>query len=380
MADIWYWSPRSIAEGLEFKTDIRTSRTSEIRDGYKDATQRLALSYRVAPDVAERMIALFEKDPNRVVLVPEWPTATIHQDIAIEAGDTTIPVVDSVVYAVGQDVFVGNPETSWEKCTVSAVGANEITISPGTVAAYTGTASRPVTVAPLIEAIMPAGVQFTTTFPLTDLTAQFLAIKPIDIGLNPYPVYQDRPVVTDGAYLFSALQGAKTRASVLVDSMFGAYDIVETEAKPRRFGTLSFLDVTDAERVRRRRFFHFMRGRDGEMWVPSDQPAMGLNAGFAGSSLSLNIRPFADAASMIGRSIMISQNGSTALREITSAEDVSATAQTIGMAAIGFAGTAAAQIKLLTKCRFDVDLFETVYQFSVGGLLARMSAQTVEVP
>lgn len=380
MANVWHWSPRSIAEGLEFHTDIRKTRTSEIRDSYKDATQRTTLAHRVSPDVAERMISLYQADPNQVFLVPEWQTATMHRDLTIASGATTIPVVDDVVYAVGQDIFVGNPETSWEKCTVSAIGTNELTIAAGTSAAYVGTVSAPVTVAPLIEAIMPGGLQFADSFPMKDVSGQFLAIKPIEIGQNPYPLFNARPLVTDGAFIFAPLQGAISRASVLVDSKFGSYAIVETEELSRRFGTLSFIDTTDAQRIQRRRFLHFMRGRDGEMYVPSPQADVVLNAGFTSSSLSLDIKPFTSAANMIGRSILITQNGATAARTITSATDVSPTSQAISMTAIGFTGTSAARIRMLTKCRFDVDEFEIAYQFSVSGLLARFSAPTIEVP
>ena len=380
MVNVWFWSPRRISEALEFNTDIRKTRTAESRDSYKDATQRLMMSHKVTPYIAQNMVALYEEDPNQVFLVPEWPNATINRDTTIALGTTIISVVDTVVYSIGQEIFVGNSETGWEKCVVSSVGANDLTISPGTVTSYVGSAGSPVIIAPLIEAILPAGVQFSTDFPMQDVSVQFVAIKPIEIGQNPYTDLSSIPVVTDGAVSFEPIQGAKKRASVLVDSKFGSYAIAETESYQRRSGTLSFMDTTDAQRVQRRRFLHFMRGRDGEMYVPSPQADVLLNAGFTSSSLSLDIKPFTSAANMIGRSILVTQDGATAARTITSATDVSPTSQAIGVAAIGFAGTTDARVRLLTKCRFDVDEFEIAYQFSVGGLLARLSAPTIEVP
>lgn len=381
MSSIWHFPPNSMSETLEFVTDIRRSRSAESRDSYKDATQRLVYGYTVDPSIAERMIGFYRNDSSQIFRVPEWPTATIGSSIVITALDTTADVEDGAAYQVGQEVMIGIVGGAWEVLTVDSIASDQLTFTTAAVGTYTGSEQLPAFIVPMINAFAPNGLEFAAQFPVRDLSITFLSLSPVDLAANPYATFETIPVVDDGEVAFSSLAGRVNKATILVDSMFGAYELAETEDFVRRFGTLSFFDETYADRFERRRFFHFMRGRDGEMWVPTGQADIELNAGFSSAALSFNIVPFADSDVTIGQAIRVSENGNTRIRKINSVTVNSPTSWTVGFTgSIGFTGTTAAEISLLTRSRFDTDQIAISYQFTAGGLVAFTTAATVECP
>lgn len=379
MAEVWHWAPNSLTETLEFKTDLRNSRSAERRDSYCEAIQKLSFGHVVSPEVAEQMFARLLVDPNQTHLVPEWPTATISPDTSISITDTVIPVEDDVVYAVGQKVFFGAGD-AWEVGEVDSLGGSSITLTAGSSAGYTGSPQEPFFVAPLILSILPDGIQYSARYPIRGVTMQFLSVEPVDISESPASTYDGLPLVLDGMVSISELSGSVGRSSILASSGFGVFDIIESETFNRRRSTLSFLDTSYAERLARRRFFHFMNGRSGEMWTPSGQPDVSLNSSFGSSSLTIDVKPIGPASYMVGKTIIISEGANSVVREITGAVDNSATSQSLEISATGFNGTVDAQISLLTRCRFDTDTFDLSYGFSQDGLIARSSMPTVEVP
>lgn len=376
---VFHWQPQSLAETLSFRTEVKKARTAERRVSFADAIQRQAFGFVVDAPTSEDMIGDFLADPNQTFLVPEWPTATLRTSGTITATDTVIPVEDSVVYAVGQQVLIGQGE-AWEQAEVDATGTGEITLTAGVADTYAANDFYPTFVVPLVEAICPGGLAITKLVNWRRVDVDFLTTVPVDIAHDPYDQFDDRPFVDDG-YLVTGAEEPAGRAGVLMDSGHGAFSIEETETFTRRGLTLSWVLETYADQMRLRRFLHFMRGRDGELYASAQEAELVLNAGFSASALTINVQPVRPAADMVGLTILIQEGSNQIFRTITGATDVNDTEQSLTIATPGFVGTVAAKISFLTKCRFDTDDFEIAYNFRRGGgTIAQVSAPIIEVP
>ncbi len=378
MAEVWRWWPQSIAETLEFETDVRMTRAGEWRDSLKDATQFLTLSHILSAPRAETMIEAVRANALGEWLVPEWPNATVSTG-TLSAAATVIPVAIPAAYAVGQGVFIGTGPDAWEQRTVASIGASDITLTAGLGATYAGAESRPVIVAPLVLCIAPGGLDFQTAFPVQGLSARFMSIRPVDLAANPYPTLSGVPVITDGRVPFQPLQGGINQAADLFASGFGAYALQPAELYTRRRGTVSWYTKGHAARWALRGFLHFLRGRDGEFWLPTGQNDLPLVNPVASAALNITVRPVMGNAAMVGRRIVIREGASIVIREVTGASDAGAN-QSLTIAAPGVAFTTAAAVSLATRSRLDTDQIEIAYQFAAGGLSASVALPVIEVP
>lgn len=354
------------------------ARTGEWRDSLKDATQFLTLGHLLHHSKAEALIAAVEDNALGEWLVPEWPNATISVS-TLAAAATVVPVDAPAAYTVGRFVFIGVDEDTWEIGEVDSVGAGDITLVEGLDFTYTGSTHKPLIVAPLVLSIIPSGVEFQTAFPLQGLNVRFMGIEPLDIALNPYSLHSTHPVVVDGRVAFQPLAGSMSQASDLFDSGFGAYALQAVENYTRRRGIVSWYDKGNAARWERRRFIHFLRGRDGEFWLPTAQNDLPLVSGVSSGALSITVKPCASNAKMVGKRITISEGANIVTREVTGASSVGAN-QSLAIAATGVAFTTAAVVSLTVKSRLDTDQIEIGYQFAGGGLAAFCSVPVVEVP
>lgn len=378
MAEIWRWRPQAIGETLEFETDVRMARSGEWRDSLKDATQFLSLSHTLQSARAEAMIEAVRANALGQWLVPEWPNATVSTG-TLAATATVIPVEMPDAYRVGQAVFIGVDDGTWEQGEIASIGASDITLTDGLTGTYAGTPGRPVIVAPLVLCIAPGGIEFQSVFPVQGLAARFMAIEPVDLAENPYPTHANLPVVTDGRVPFQPLAGAMNQAADLFASGFGAYALQQVETYARRRGTVSWYDKGHAARWARRRFLHYLRGRDGAFWLPTGQNDLPLVSGVASGALSITVRPCAANAAMIGRRITIREGANVVTRQVAGASTVGDN-QALSIDAPGVAFSTAAIVSLTVKSRLDADQIEIGYFFAAGSLAATCVAPVIEVP
>lgn len=378
MAEVWRWWPQSITEALEFATDVRSTFQGEWRDSLKDATQFLTLGHTLRHARAEALIEAVRANALGEWLVPEWPNATLSAG-TLAAAAVTVPVAVPAAYRAGQTVFIGTSDTAWETRVVDSVGLSSITLTTGLGATYTGTDARPIVVAPVVPCIAPGGVEFQTVVGVQGLSMRFMSIDPIDIAANAYPLHDDRPVVTDGARPFQPLAGALNQAGDLMASGFGAYELQAAENFARRRTTLSWFDKGAAARFARRQFLHFLRGRDGEFWVPSGQRDLVLQSSVSSGALSITVAPVASNAAMVGRLIVLREGASIVAREVVSATSAGAN-QVLEIAAPGVAFSAAAIVSMAVRSRLDADTVELSYFWAASGLASLCSVPAVEVP
>lgn len=378
MAEVWRWWPQSIGETLEFATDVRQTFQGEWRDSLKDATQFLTLGHTLRHARAEAMIEAVRANALGSWLVPDWPCATVSQT-TLAAAATAVPVDVPAAYRVGQAVFIGTWDDAWETGLVAAVGGSSITLSAGLAATHTGTKARPLVVAPVVPCIAPGGVEFQTVVGVQGLSARFMSVDPIDVAANAYALHDGRPIVTDGARPFSPLSGALNQAAELMASGFGAYELQAAENFTRRRTSLAWYDKGAAGRFARRQFLHFLRGRDGEFWVPSGQRDLVLQDPVTSAGISVTVAPIASDTAMVGRLIVLREGSSIVAREVISA-GTTAGEQSLEIDPTGIDFTTAAVVSLAVRSRLDTDVLELSYFWAAGGLASLCNAPAIEVP
>ena len=375
MSEVWRWTPSTISEQLEFATDVRSSQTIEVRDSMKDATQYLTVNHVVEHAVAEEMRRLVRANPLGEWLVPEWPTASIYKTTSALAAATVLPVDDSAAYQVGQQVFVGT-DLAYELAEVAALGVGEITITSGLVDSYVGTPGDPLAIAPILTCIAPAGITFAMQYPVTSLSVAFMSIVPVDLAQSSYPEYEDLPIMTDARVPFSPLGGSISQQNILFDSGFGAYLPIATEDFVRQYDTASFFDSNWADRFERRRFLHFMRGRDGEAWSMTGINNLPIvTNGGTSATVEFNGIP----ADLLGLHVVFWDGVNYYGREITGVLDAGENLALITFATVPDLDTSFC-ISFITRIRFDTDSFDLSYIISTNGLYCSFAVDVIEVP
>jgi len=378
MPEVWNYFPQALTEALEFETDIRQTPGGEWRDSLKDATQVFKVSHVVNSEKGEAIIDRVRANSCGDWYFPEWPNQT-RLYVNVASATTVLNVDNSDVYAVGQKVLVATDDNNWEEATVASKAVGSITLTAGLVNSYGGNAIRPVVVVPLVLCIAPNGAEFQSSFGSVAVSASFMAMEPLDLSNNHYSLFQSIPVVTDGAVPISALAGSISQAIDVMASRFGAYEQQEVELFERRRGTVSWFDKGPLAMWNRRRFVHFLRGRDGEFWLPSGKNDLVLQAVVDAGDLSLSVKGVVPDARMVGKTVVLKEGTNVVCKEITAAL-TTAGIQELEITATGVAFSQNATVSFLTKSRLDNDSIEFMYQFVGGGLASTCVVPTVEVP
>ena len=378
MPEVWNYFPQGLSESLEFETDVRQTPQGEWRDSLKDATQVFSVSHILNQSKAETALGRVEANSFGEWYFPDWANQT-RTTSNIAAATTVLTVDNSAVYSVGQKVLVAIDDDHWEQGEVLSKAVGSVTLVAGLTNAYGGSVIRPAVVVPLVLCIAPNGAEFQATFNYNSLAMSFMSIDPLDLSENNYPLFQSLPVVLDGAVAFSPLAGSVSQAIDVMASRFGAYEQQEVELYTRRRGTVSWYDKGHVAMWNRRKFIHFLRGRDGEFWMPSGRNDLKLQASIGASDLTVSVIGLIPDAQMAGKLILIKEGSNVVYKEVTGAL-TTAGVQDLEITATGIAFSQSAVVGFMNKSRLDSDTLEVQYQFVAGGLASFCAVPTVKVP
>lgn len=374
-SEFWRWEPQYLSEKLEFETDIRMARAAEWRDGLKDATQFYEFSHILPSATAEKLLGKVENNAVGTWFVPEWPMrSTIVGTVG--AGSSVLPVPVPEAYTVGGIACIGVGDDDRELLLVNSLGAGVINVS-FTAVSRTGTQQRPIVVAPVVNCIGQMGAEFQSYFPNKDVSMSFMSIEPRNLAGNHYALFDSMPAVIDGGVAFQALRGSVNQATDLFASGFGAYFLQPVENYTRRGGTVSWFDQNPVDRWNRRKFLHYLRGRDAPFLAPSFQRDLVLTANVNAAAISMSVVPSLPNSQMVGKYLMLSENGVRAFTKVSAASGT--TTQTLAIQATGVAFTSAAAVSFVTKSRLDTDDLSINYQFSSGDIAMSCSYPIIEV-
>jgi len=377
MPETWQYFPQGLSETLEFETDVRQAPGGEWRDSLKDATQFFNTFHVMGAIKAEGVLERVRQNTFGDWYFPDWANQT--RVLSTLASTTTVlNVVNTAAYVVGQKVLVAIDDDNWEQGEVASKGVGTITLTSGLLNSYGGNSVRPAVIVPLVLCIAPNGAEFQSYFNANDINLTFMSMEPQDLSGNAYPLFLDLPVVTDGAVPFSPLAGAVSQAIDLMQSRFGAYEQQEAELYVRRRGVLSWFDKGVSAMWARRQFLHFLRGRDGEFWLPTGRNDLKLTAAVDAADLSISVEGVLPDAQMADKYIVIRENSNVVCKQVAAALTTGGV-QDLEITATGVDFSTDAAVSFITKSRLDNDSVEVSYSFVAGGLASTCAVATVEV-
>ncbi len=359
MPEFWPFVPLvdGAVEKLSWLTDVRQTVAGEMRDGLRDARQKFVLTFEF--DDRERAEAIEVASNNMLgdFEVPDWPSRTLLAG-AVQDTDTVIAVDTDADYRAGGRAVIYMSRTEYALVDIATVGVGEITLSAPVGVTLTGSASDPLAVAPLRTAYLVGGLAESRLFRgRTLITAEFECRDGIDLGRNNYVIHEGYPVLTDPSVVVSPLDGGVARAVAYVDSGLGSVVGMPVRDVVISRETMSFIDQGLTPRWNRRRFLHYLRGRDSAFWLPSWSRDIELVAQWSSAGNFITVLPLLDdVADYVGRHIQV-DDGAFIHRKITSAI-VSGSNHRLYMSPPGRDVPTTAVVSFMGLRRLDADVLE----------------------
>lgn len=359
MPDFWPFVPliEGTVEKLSWLTDVRQTVAGEMRDSLRDARQRFIFSFNLDDTERAEAIEIASKNMLGDFEVPDWPSKTLLDGSVLDS-DTVIAVDTNADYRTGGRAVIYKSRTEYALVEIAAVAVGQITLSAPVGVTLTGSARAPLAVAPLRTAYLVGGLTESKFFRgRTVAAAEFECRDGVDIGENNYVTLGSYPVLTDPSVVVTPLDGAVARAVDYVDSGLGTVVGMPVRNVVISRETISFIDQGLSARWSRRRFLHYLRGRDGAFWLPSWSRDLEMALQWSSAGNFMTVAPLlADVADYVGRRIQV-DDGAFIHREVTSAI-VSGNNHRLYMSPPGRDVPTTAVVSFLGLRRLDADVLE----------------------
>jgi hypothetical protein len=317
------WSD-PVVETLEYKTDVLIA--------WSGVEQRRAL--RIAPRRTFQFGATLEGQSRRVIeaalfawssrvwALPIWPDGQ-RLGAALPAGSSSI-ACDTVNrdFAVGNWAIIIQDAARYEIVTIAAIASGSLTLSTSTVGSWAaGARLYPVRSAMLAAYpdIARASGQLATVQP------SFLIVEPCDwppaTGLATYrgfPVLEDSPDSSQND------RAGYDRQAVTIDNDTGAIAIDDTANVGFPMNTHNWFLNGRTARAKFRALLYLLKGRWGEIWLPSYQSDLKLAANVSSGASTIDVEVLRFGLFLLGarnrQDIRIElTNGSVWYRRVTAA-------------------------------------------------------------
>lgn len=349
MSDIWPFPPRvPFRETLSFLTDVQRAELAESRTSVRHA--RSVYDMRHYLDDAQNLEAegIFSARRTDTFRVPAWGEAT-ESDPPLPAGATILPV-GPADWRVGGQVFLRGPVGQFEAVDIVGVAPGEIELAaPSTVPAQFAAPLRVCkALAPLTGVRMFAG--------LSERRTTFVTQDNLDLAAHDFPVIEERPVLDDPYGVWSPPEQAMVHPVETVDPGSGGIVVIPLRPGVDHRLQIAFTDKGLPALWRRRRFWHALRGRSAEFWLPSFAADLRLSAQVGAAALVASVLvPGWNPALLTGTVLTFADGAGRVHRKITSVTPAGSN-WTIGLASSpGRLIAAAARVSIARRVRLDAD-------------------------
>lgn len=371
MSNLWPFPPRvPFTETLSFLTDVQRAEEAESRTSARHAVSRYAMQHLL--DDAENLDAegIFRDHRTGDFRVPGWGEAT---EFAFPvAPGATVLSVQPGDWREGAEVFLRGPAGQHEVRTIDSIDADEITLSAATTipVLFAAPLRRCKAVDPLAGVRMFRG--------LSERTTRFATQDNLDLAALDLPVIEGLPVIDDPYEVVGRPEQAMVHPVEVIDTGFGGIEVIALRPGVDHRLTIAYTDRGAAAIWRRRRFWHALRGRSAEFWLPSFAVDLRLAApiGAADTTASV-VAPGWDPEALAGAVLTVDDGAGRVHRKVTGVT-VAGPNWTVAIAtAPGRSLAASSVLSIARRMRLDQD--DIPLTFLMPGLM-RSGAACVGVP
>jgi len=368
MPVLWPFRPvPSSTETLSWRTDVMGSAASEMRVSLREARQAITYSYAARDPKMAQMEWLVREYPLGDWYVPLWFEATDPQPIG--TADTVLSVNTDAHYFAGGFLAIWGGCDNVVVCEIDAVADGAVTLT-----AAVGTTFASAFVMPVRTAWMDGGLRFSRIRErgISDVAVTFQVRDSDEPADTPYTQYLDLDLVKKCGTV-EPLAAAVAPDYVAIDNAFGPV-VLQSNADFIASRHSMIWRLQD-NLWTRRKWLHYLRGRDRPFWLADWQKDFTLAAPITAAGTNVTVVKIAPVvASLVGRHILI-DDGTATPREITAAIDSGAN-HVLTIAPLG-RDVSVARIGLLRMVRLDSDVIEFAH---VHGFYTQTRIPLVEVP
>jgi hypothetical protein len=368
MPELWPFRPvPSSTEALAWETEVLKTPTSERRISIRAARQSISYSYLLRDKENAEAEWLVRAYPLGEWWVPLWFEAS--PAAAYTSAQTVLAVNTDAHYFAGDSLVIWESCDQATVCEIASVASGAVTLT-----APIGRNYPKAVVMPVRTAWMDGGLRQSRIRErgITDVAVTFQVKDNGPAGESPWPQYLSLDLVTKCGTV-EALAAAVAPVFTTVDNGSGPVALEPKDEFIASRHTMSWR--LQSNLWQRRKWLHFIRGRDRAFWLADWQKDFTLVNPITAAGTTITVRKIAPvAADLIGRHILI-DDGTKTPRQITNAV-TSGSNQVLTIAAVG-RDIASAKISLLRKVRFDSDVLELAHQH---GFYTAVRIPLVEVP
>ena len=353
MAKVWpFLAQKSSAETYSWRTDVRRAFQGEIRESLRTARRLLRYEHLLTDEQNNLAQALVRSNLNGLWEVPLWSevskgTGTI--------GNNTVECNTNADYVSGGKVFIMSRTKEYETVEISSVGDGSLTLSDNLTV-------EPYMVAPVIEAQMTDAFDgLRVQHNVWERSSSFTSTVDTDPSENPYTEFQDIPVLEDPPSTVFPLENRISQVRQFIDNGMGPIQIETVRDDLDEIYEFSFVDIKLEDRWKRKKFYHYLRGRDKPFWLPTWTEDLELLSEIQDNDTFILVNsPYYSAEELVGKSIKI-DSGETFYREIISAqeeeenEDITLEIEPLG------SYVESATISFIDKVRLDTDEIDFLF-------------------
>jgi hypothetical protein len=365
-----------VVETIEYKTDVMIAWTgAEQRRALRIAPRR-SFSFDLLIKGQERRYieaTLFDWS-SRVWALPIWPDGQ-RLTAAISAGASSI-TCDTVNrdFAAGGLAMLYRDAVTFEVVTIASITAGALALTYPTVNAWAvGARIYPLRMARLASypAISRDDGQHATLQP------SFLIVEPCDWpAATGLATYRGLPVLEDSPDSGAGADSTYDRQTVTIDNETGVIAVDDTAGVGFPTITHNWWLSGRTARAAFRSLLYLLKGRQGEIWVPSYQSDLKLAADVSGGATTLSVEFTGYALYLQGqtnrRDIRIElTNGTVYYRRILSASAASATVETLVLDAAltsAIPATSVRRISYMALSRLATDAIDINHLSAADGL------------
>lgn len=311
MTDVWRFAPLvPFSETLSFLTDIQMTLDAEIRTSVRLGRMLYQMTHLL--DNAGNLEAegIFDARRLTTLRVPAWGEATEFAS-PLPAGATALPVADAD-WRIGGQVFLSSPGRQVEVIDIASV-------APGVIGLAAPTARAVRFAVPLRSCKATTPLAGSRKFDgLSERRASFVTQDNRDIAATDMPTVDGLIVIADATVIARGIEQAMVHPVQTVDDGPGGVDVLATRQGVDHRLSFAFTDRGPAAVWRRRQFWHALRGRATEFWLPSHASDLTLARGVGAADLTLRlVAPAWSPALLIDRVLMLDDGLGRVFRKVT---------------------------------------------------------------